>query len=261
MFFIITDTHFGHLAFKKNGMRPLNYEEQIFINWQRLVKNDDTVIHLGDIVEGDDLILLGKVLSLPGRKIFIRGNHDTDYIIKFLQAKKNFCCDELVMTFSGIRILFTHKPKYRHEYDINIHGHLHSVNSFSSEKLFLPVALEHMGYSPIPIDKKFLYALKQLVDGFWLYNEVPSLEKMKELDIISNCDENGVFKDASSNKSELLLRRTKLEWFIDKNFFDNYAMRDLTTDIKKLFLHGKISFDEFKEKIIKVSKHNYGEKI
>lgn len=260
MFYLIADTHLGHETLKKSGLRPLDYEEQIFFNWKRLVKNDDTVIHLGDVVEEDNLLMLEKFVTLPGKKILIRGNHDNDSTIEYFQRSSNFCCDELVMTFSSIKILFTHKPKYRHEYDINIHGHLHNININSTTKLFLPIALEYMGYTPIPIDEDFLKKLKNLVDGFWLRNEIPSSNQFKSFGVQpSTCLKDTVIKDTIKNKSELLLRRTKMEFFIDSNFFDNYAMRNKTQQIQKLFLHGKISFEEFKNRIEIVATKNIGD--
>ena len=245
MFYIIADTHLGHATFKENELRPKDYEEQIFSNWLRLVKVDDTVIHLGDVVEEYNLEMLEKFLALPGKKILIRGNHDTDLVVDALQNGAGFCCEELIMTFAGMRILFTHKPKYRHEYDINIHGHLHTIYPLSAQKLFLPIALEYMGYAPLALDADFLRKLKILVENFWLHKKNPTPEHFKAFGSPLKFfmrNEAGV---QSMKKSKLLLRRLQMEFFIDSNFLDNYAVRDKSQQIQNAFLHDEISFEEF----------------
>ena len=259
MFYIITDTHLGHEAFHKNGLRPTDYEEKIFRGWKSIVNIDDTVIHLGDIMGDDNFEMLESFLSLPGKKILVRGNHDSDFVVERFQGSSNFCCDELVMTFAGIKILFTHKPKYRHEYDINIHGHLHSLEIVSQKKLFLPLALEYMGYSPIPIDEKFLSNLKNLVEDFWLYGKIPSMAQFQKFGLQSPQNLKCVSQKVSATtaKLELLARRAQMEQFIESNFFDNYAMRNNTQELQNLFLHGEITFEDFKSKIENIS----GQKI
>ena len=255
MFYIIADTHLGHSTFKKNGLRPEDYEEQIFANWIRLVKDEDIVIHLGDAVEENNHEMLEKFLALPGKKILIRGNHDTDNVAQALQKGINFCCEELVMTFAGMKILFTHKPKYRHEYDINIHGHLHTTHTLSDEKLFLPIALECMGYAPLAVDDKFLAKLKALVENFWLHHKRPS---QKDFETFGKAPppicQMSVKNAVSKKKSELLLRRMKMEFFIDSNFLNNYAMRNQTAQLQNAFLQGEISFEQFANDMIQLKK-------
>ncbi|SRR6266568_6227558 len=51
---IIADTHFYHENIKKYQDRPDDFNEQIIKNWNRLVKYDDVVIHLGDVIFGTD---------------------------------------------------------------------------------------------------------------------------------------------------------------------------------------------------------------
>ena len=245
MFYVIADTHLGHETFKKNGLRPKDYEEQIFFNWTRLVKAEDSVIHLGDVVEEGNREMLEKFLSLPGKKILIRGNHDTDIVAEALQRGANFSCEELVMTFAGMKILFTHKPKYRHEYDVNIHGHLHTIRTLSAQKLFLPIALEYMGYAPLALDENFLATLKKLVENFWLREERPTPEQFKLFGNPPNFSGDKKNTNDFSRKKALLRRRAQMEFFIDSNFLDNYAVRNKSQQIQNAFLHEEISFEEF----------------
>ena len=57
-----------------------NYEEKIKENWINTVKETDTVIIPGDISWGmtlrESLPDFKYINDLPGKKIFLRGNHD-----------------------------------------------------------------------------------------------------------------------------------------------------------------------------------------
>lgn len=57
-----------------------NYIERLSENWKNTVKNDDTVVIAGDISWSMRLEQTFKdfsfIESLPGRKIFLKGNHD-----------------------------------------------------------------------------------------------------------------------------------------------------------------------------------------
>jgi predicted phosphohydrolase len=80
--FTISDLHLSLSADKSmtvfRGWE--NYTERIKNNWQRLVKEDDTVVLPGDFSWG---LKLSETLedfkfldSLPGKKILLKGNHD-----------------------------------------------------------------------------------------------------------------------------------------------------------------------------------------
>ncbi len=62
------------------GYKWCNHHEQIKENWMEIVSKDDTVLVAGDIswsmnVENGKLDL-EFINKLPGRKVFVRGNHD-----------------------------------------------------------------------------------------------------------------------------------------------------------------------------------------
>ena len=50
--------------------------EYIIQRWNSVVKNDDTVYHLGDVGFGSVETVKSLVGMLNGTKILIRGNHD-----------------------------------------------------------------------------------------------------------------------------------------------------------------------------------------
>lgn len=77
--FVIADTHFYHKNIVKFENRPLDNVEQIIANWNKAVRPDDLVIHLGDVIFGlnKDTVLPDLMKRLMGKKILCRGNHDS----------------------------------------------------------------------------------------------------------------------------------------------------------------------------------------
>lgn len=83
MIYSISDLHLDYTKEKTMelfGDNWKDYENRIFYNWKSTVKNEDLVLVSGDIswamnvdLAYNDLI---RVDELPGRKVFIKGNHD-----------------------------------------------------------------------------------------------------------------------------------------------------------------------------------------
>ena len=175
MLWVITDTHFDHHAMISSCGRPENFTALICNHWRQMVKPKDTIIHLGDCAwrpEG-----MKRLLSLPGKKILVRGNHDDKSLEKYMDMGWDFACDSLVMKLGGITILFSHKPRWGHRADINIHGHFHDLHREDFSRLYLPLSLEAMGYMPIALDEEFLGPLA----GWVGKRKIPKLKEIYEL--------------------------------------------------------------------------------
>ena len=73
-----------HLSFGSDKPMDIfgweNYTERIRANWQRMIKEDDTLIMAGDFSWGlklhETLEDFKFIENLPGKKIFLKGNHD-----------------------------------------------------------------------------------------------------------------------------------------------------------------------------------------
>jgi len=99
-----------HLSFGVN--KPMNifgdvwnnYEEEIKKNWNETVKEEDTVIIPGDISWAMNLDEskpdFEYINSMPGKKIFIRGNHD--YYFSTKTKMQNFFQENNFQDFSII---------------------------------------------------------------------------------------------------------------------------------------------------------------
>jgi calcineurin-like phosphoesterase family protein len=130
-YWLITDTHFGHDMLVLNKYRPMNFEYLILKNSKSIIKDDDIVIHLGDLGFYDIEKWNNKFIEACGlaKRWLVRGNHDKKTNHWFLTHGWDCVCYELVIDLFGKKILFSHRPVLdRDDFDINIHGHCHDMN-------------------------------------------------------------------------------------------------------------------------------------
>jgi calcineurin-like phosphoesterase family protein len=135
MNFYIADTHFGHANILKYDNRPFmsvkEMDEAIISNWNKAVKDNDTVYVLGDVSwyshsTGKTMKILEK---LNGHKILIQGNHDNRL---YTEDRMHF---ELVENYleiadNGEKIVLSHYPipfyKNMPHGDYHFYGHVHN---------------------------------------------------------------------------------------------------------------------------------------
>lgn len=144
MFWLISDTHFGHDNIVKYCFRPgypnRLYDHNNFMrkHWIDLISDKDIILHLGDVFLGGDWHR-----GLPGEKYLIRGNHDSNRKIEILQELGWGLIPPLLLG----NVWFTHRPRDVEEGMINIHGHLHQNNSPS--KRHINISVEKTDYKPV----------------------------------------------------------------------------------------------------------------
>jgi len=152
---IISDTHFTHQMLVDEGIRPADYNEKIIKNWNSLVAPDDIVVHLGDVIFGQNKERLAEIMdSLTGTKLLVKGNHDLKPDQWYLTHGFDHVYDEVYYH----DVLLSHIPQPLPEGTrLNIHGHLHNsehryeeVAGILSEKHKL-IALELNGYKPVKL--------------------------------------------------------------------------------------------------------------
>lgn len=122
---VISDTHFYHANMMKFEDRPEDFDNQIIRNWNDKVGHDDIVIHLGDIIFGNNKeVELPKLMRrLNGTKILTIGNHDNFEPQFYLEAGFDFVVDYFVLN----GIAFSHAPvtPLPEKVKLNVHGHFH----------------------------------------------------------------------------------------------------------------------------------------
>lgn len=78
--YLISDTHWGHSNIIFYSKRPYSsveeMNESLILNWNQLVKPEDTVWHLGDFAFMKFPELKSLIWRLNGKKNLVLGNHD-----------------------------------------------------------------------------------------------------------------------------------------------------------------------------------------
>lgn len=153
--FVISDHHFYHNNIIRYCNRPFETiidMHNVMINkWNSVVKENDTVLHLGDFSFGNKRIVSRVRKHLNGKIYMVKGNHDKHGVswynnVGIFMIKKPF----MISNF-----LFSHAPKYDIEENIiQIHGHSHNkipLLTKSGSNKFYNVSVENINYTPIKI--------------------------------------------------------------------------------------------------------------
>ena len=154
--YILADAHYGHKSMEQFCGRPSGFEYKINANIKHIVRPQDVIIFLGDVVFGNRDFLKTMIEDLPGKKILTKGNHDRHSDTWFYNAGFDFVCDRIVMG----KIVLSHFPVHIEEEQINIHGHFHNVPAHRWEPYLVErltdshylCSLEIADYKPILLD-------------------------------------------------------------------------------------------------------------
>lgn len=151
MIYFTSDTHFGHANILKYSNRPFKdvkeMDEAIVENWNKTVKQNDEIYHLGDVIFSKDHSILKR---LNGKKTFLYGNHDKNaswnYIYyKELKYKKN------LFILSHFPFLTWNKSKYG---SIHLHGHCHgTINDLNKSLKRFDVGVDCYNFTPVSIEQ------------------------------------------------------------------------------------------------------------
>jgi len=152
---LISDTHFYHTNVIKYSGRPFETTEQMnrvmINNWNRMVKKQDYIYHLGDFGFSTAENLREIVSKLNGVKILVKGNHDRGSFKKYLDLGFDAVYANSVLL--NDRYLLSHRPIELEEGSqfFNIHGHIHQHNLDSN--LHFNASVEQIEYTPILFEK------------------------------------------------------------------------------------------------------------
>jgi calcineurin-like phosphoesterase family protein len=173
--FLVSDTHFGHAGVcrftEADGVTkirpwtdPHEMDEAMVQRWNDVVRPNDKVYHLGDVVINRRA--LPTLARLNGDKVLIRGNHDI------------FRDDEYRQYFRELRayhvlngMILSHIPIHEASlgrFGTNIHGHLHTgrvkkargvdvrtgtvLYSDENDVRYHCVCVEQTGFAPILLE-------------------------------------------------------------------------------------------------------------
>ena len=168
---VISDTHFGHsniLNFKDDSGSCIRgslfenieqHDEALIKNWNNLVKPQDHVYHLGDVVLARRNLEIVKRLN--GHKRLVRGNHDIFKTAEYQAVGFEEIYGVRVFPASPQRVgaILSHIPIHSDSlprWGRNIHGHLHQnsvrLPDGSLDPRYICVSVEHTDYCPVPLD-------------------------------------------------------------------------------------------------------------
>ena len=155
--FIISDTHFSHANIIKYCSRPFKDVEEMdntmIKNWNRVVKENDIVYHLGDFSFGGKDNVEKFLKKLNGKIILVKGNHDRCSNGHLRRIGFYEVYDRPIVIDN--KIILSHEPLEvpPKEPYINIYGHVHDGSSYED---YTPntacVCVERINYEPIPLN-------------------------------------------------------------------------------------------------------------
>lgn len=168
--FLISDTHFSHngvcVFTEADGVTkirpwtdPAEMDEELVKRWNSVVKPNDKVYHLGDVVIKQKALPI--MHRLNGDKVLIRGNHD---IFDDKEYNKYFRSLRAYHVLDGM--LMSHIPIHTESmgrFKCNIHGHLHSGQVMLDGKpdpRYFNVSVERIDFTPIAFED-----LKKRING------------------------------------------------------------------------------------------------
>lgn len=168
MIYFTSDTHFSHdksfLYEGRNFESPDSMNAEIIKRWNEIVKPEDEIYHLGDVVLSDIESGISALKQLNGKIHIIRGNHDTDKKIKEYKKCPNVVSIDYAteIKYKKWRFFLCHYPAITKTLDdkpnkqgiINLHGHTHQKTNFYNEgnPYVYHVGMDSHDLKPIAID-------------------------------------------------------------------------------------------------------------
>lgn len=163
---ITSDTHFGHdkdFIWGARGFENIEqHNQEIIKRWNEIVKKDDIVYHLGDVMLGDLEAGMECLKQLNGQIKIVLGNHDTKTRIKAYQELDNVevLGYATMLKYKKYHFYLSHYPTLTGNMDedkplkarvLNLYGHIHQTTKFLDGQLNYHVGIDTHGY-PIKLD-------------------------------------------------------------------------------------------------------------
>ena len=164
-----THWHFGHnkkFLWEPRGFNSIEeHDRKIIENWNSVVKPEDEIYLLGDVMLNDNEHGLECINCLNGKIHIILGNHDGDSKIELYRKCKNIVSIEYATKIKYKKIYFflCHYKVQTANYDdqlswakhiVSLHGHTHSKEKFEEGNPYqYNVSLDANNNIPISIDE------------------------------------------------------------------------------------------------------------
>lgn len=169
--YITSDIHFSHsniLKFCPDSRKFADVEEmdrKILEIWNSIINEDDLTYILGDFAFTNAEKATRFAQRLNGRKILIKGNHDS----KLVKDKRFAECFEEIVDYkrfvhNGQLVVMFHYPIWEwdqmHRGAVHFHGHLHARPTGIEGRIF-DVAMDGNNCIPYDMDELIAEVIKQ----------------------------------------------------------------------------------------------------
>lgn len=171
-------SYFGHdraFLYGPRGFSSIEeHDETIIKNWNEIVRPDDTVWVLGDLMLGDNAHGMSCINQLNGTINICLGNHDTDSR-KFLYENTKWKIASVqyatVIKYGKYHFYLSHYPTMTGNFDlrysiVNLCGHSHSTVAIQciDTSIMYHVELDAHNCKPVCIDQ-IIQELKTYLDN------------------------------------------------------------------------------------------------
>ena len=163
-----SDLHFGHdreFIYGPRGFKSIwEMNKEIITRYNEVVKSEDDVYILGDLMLGDSDIGVSYIKDLKGKLHIVRGNHDTNSRMDLY----NNCYNVVEVTegqyfkYKQYHFYLNHYPTFTSNLEkgpelgkhlINLYGHTHQTTNFYNEIPFMyHVGVDSHNCIPVHID-------------------------------------------------------------------------------------------------------------
>jgi calcineurin-like phosphoesterase family protein len=136
-----SDLHFGHEKAIFHSNRPFRSLEEmnegLIKNWNKVVRNDDLVIVIGDFsMYAKKPELRGIVARLYGKKCLVLGNHDKTFTtMEWLNMGFDVVCENMTIKIANEIINISHYPYKKPWY---VYRYYDFMNKLFPKKFFRP---------------------------------------------------------------------------------------------------------------------------
>ena len=160
------DLHLGHDNIIGYCNRPFKdvkeMNERLIEGWQSSVEEKDSIYVLGDI----SFMKYGEtepiIKDLPGKKYWIRGNHDSNRLVDEIGHHFKWINDYWELKREGWRLILSHyKMEDWHgcpRGSLMLHGHSHGPNPYSGVENRIDVGVDAWEYEPVSLPALKTYA-------------------------------------------------------------------------------------------------------